>query len=95
LTQSITFCRRLKALGVDLIDCSSGACCLTRKSLLVGIPGPFAAAVRQEAQIATGLSLVTHPVQAEQIIATGQADAILMAREFYVSRTGRSMQPRS
>ena len=84
LTQSITFCRRLKALGVDLIDCSSGA--LLPYAKIPAGPGfqvPFAAAVRQEAQIATGaVGFITQPVQAEQIIATGQADAILMAREF-------------
>ena len=84
LTQSIALCRRLKALGVDLIDCSSGA--LMPRAKIPAGPGfqvPFAAAVRQEAQIATGaVGFITQPVQAEQIIATGQADAILMAREF-------------
>jgi 2,4-dienoyl-CoA reductase-like NADH-dependent reductase (Old Yellow Enzyme family) len=84
LTQSIEFCRRLKTLGVDLIDCSSGA--LLPDAKIPAGPGfqvPFAAAVRQEAQIATGaVGFITHPVQAEQIIATGQADVILMAREF-------------
>jgi 2,4-dienoyl-CoA reductase-like NADH-dependent reductase (Old Yellow Enzyme family) len=84
LTQSIEFCRRLKALGVDLIDCSSGA--LLPHAKIPAGPGfqvPFAATVRQEAQIATGaVGFVIDPVQAEQIIATGQADVILMAREF-------------
>jgi 2,4-dienoyl-CoA reductase-like NADH-dependent reductase (Old Yellow Enzyme family) len=84
LAQSIDFCRRLKALGVDLIDCSSGA--LLPHAKIPAGPGfqvPFAAAIRQEAQIATGtVGFITHPAQAEQIIATGQADVILMAREF-------------
>ena len=84
LDQSIAFCRRLKALGADLIDCSSGA--LAPHAKIPAGPGfqvPFAAAIRQEAQIATGaVGFITQPVQAEQIIATGQADAILMAREF-------------
>lgn len=84
LPQSIEFCRRLKTLGVDLIDCSSGA--LVPYAKIPAGPGfqvPFAAAVRQEAQIATGaVGLITDPMQAEQIVATGQADAILMAREF-------------
>lgn len=84
LTQSITLCRRLKTLGVDLIDCSSGA--LLPYAKIPAGPGfqvPFAAIVRKEAQIATGaVGFITHPVQAEQIIATGQADAILIAREF-------------
>ena len=84
LVQSIELCRRLKAFGVDLIDCSSGA--LVPHAKIPAGPGfqvPFAAAIRSEAQIATGaVGLITQPVQAEQIIATGQADAILMAREF-------------
>ena len=84
LTQSIEFCRRLKALGVDLIDCSSGA--MVPHAKIPAGPGfqvPFAAAVREQAQISTGaVGFITQPAQAEQIIATGQADAILMAREF-------------
>lgn len=84
LAQSIEFCRRLKTLGVDLVDCSSGA--LLPYAKIPAGPGfqvPFAAAIRQQAQIATGaVGFITQPAQAEQIVATGQADAILMAREF-------------
>lgn len=84
LAQSIEFCRQLKTLGVDLIDCSSGA--LLPSAIIPAGPGfqvPFAAAIRHQVQIATGaVGLITQPAQAEQIVATGQADAILMAREF-------------
>jgi 2,4-dienoyl-CoA reductase-like NADH-dependent reductase (Old Yellow Enzyme family) len=84
LSQSIEFSRRLKTLGVDLIDCSSGA--MVPHAKIPAGPGfqvPFAATVKKEAHIATGaVGFITQPVQAEQIIATGQADAILMAREF-------------
>jgi 2,4-dienoyl-CoA reductase-like NADH-dependent reductase (Old Yellow Enzyme family) len=84
LAQSVEFCRRLKALGIDLIDCSSGA--LVPYAKIPAGPGfqtPFAAAVRREAQIATGaVGLITDPAQAEQIIATGGADAVMMGREF-------------
>lgn len=84
LDQSMEFCRQLKAIGVDMIDCSSGA--LTPDAKIPAGPGfqvPFAAAIRKEAGIATGaVGLITQPAQAEQIIATGQADAVLMAREF-------------
>jgi 2,4-dienoyl-CoA reductase-like NADH-dependent reductase (Old Yellow Enzyme family) len=39
--------------------------------------------IRREAEILTGaVGMITSPVQAEQIIGTGQADAILIAREF-------------
>lgn len=83
LAQSIELSRRLKETGVDLIDCSSAALVPDAK-IPVG-PGfqvPFAAAIRNQAVIATGsVGLITHAVQAEQIVNTGQADAVLLARE--------------
>jgi len=83
LTQSIQFCMKLKTLGVDLIDCSSAA--LVPHAKIPVAPGfqvPFAAAIRKDAGIASGaVGLITAPVQAEQIIANGQADAVLLARE--------------
>ncbi len=84
LEQTIEFCRRLKTIGVDLIDCSSGG--LVPDARIPTAPGyqtPFAAAIRREAGIATGaVGLITDPAQAEQIVSTGQADAVLLAREF-------------
>ncbi len=84
LAQSIYFCQRLKPLGVDLIDCSSAA--LVPHARIPAGPGfqvPFAEAIRREAGIATGaVGLITQPAQAEQIVANGQADAVLLAREF-------------
>ncbi len=84
LPQSIALCRELAALGVDLIDCSSAA--LVPYATIPIAPGfqvPFSAAIRESLGIATAaVGLITHPVQAEQILATGQADAVLMAREF-------------
>jgi 2,4-dienoyl-CoA reductase-like NADH-dependent reductase (Old Yellow Enzyme family) len=83
LDQSIDFCRRLKGVGVDLIDCSSGG--LVPDVVIPVGPGyqtPFAAAIRREVGIPTGaVGFITEPVQAEQILATDQADAIIMARE--------------
>ncbi len=83
LPQSIEFCRKLKEIGVDLIDCSSGAL-VPHARIPVG-PGfqvPFAAAIRKEAAVPTGaVGLITQPIQAEQIVATGQADAVFLARE--------------
>ena len=84
LEQSIELARGLKQLGVDLIDCSSGGN-VPHAEIPAG-PGyqtPFAQRIRQEAEIMTGaVGMITSPVQAEQIIGTGQADAVLMAREF-------------
>ncbi|MDA8137270.1 MAG: NADH:flavin oxidoreductase/NADH oxidase [Desulfobacteraceae bacterium] len=83
LTQSIQFCRELKALGVDLIDCSSAAVVPDAKvPVAPGFQVPLAAAIRKEAAMATGaVGLITSAVQAEQILATGQADVVLLARE--------------
>lgn len=81
--QSVLLARRLKEIGVDLIDCSSGFA-VPNEPVPFG-PGfqvPFAARVRSEAGIATGaVGLITEPVQAEQIIATGQADVVLLGRQ--------------
>ncbi len=83
LAQSLLFASRLREAGVDLIDCSSAGM-VPHADIAVG-PGfqvPFAAAIRQEANIATGaVGLITHAAQADQIVGTGQADAVLLARE--------------
>jgi 2,4-dienoyl-CoA reductase-like NADH-dependent reductase (Old Yellow Enzyme family) len=84
IQQSIELARQLGKLGVDLIDCSSGGNVLQAK-IPVG-PGyqtPFAEQVRREANILTGaVGMITSPIQAEHIIANGQADAVIIAREF-------------
>jgi len=84
IQQSIQVSGQLKELGVDLIDCSSGGN-VAQANIPVG-PGyqtPFAEQIRQQANIMTGaVGMITSPVQAEHIITTGQADAVIMAREF-------------
>ena len=84
IRQSVELARGLKELGVDLIDCSSGGT-VPRAEIPVG-PGyqtAFAEQIRREAGIMTGaVGMITSPVQAEHIIATGQADAVIIAREF-------------
>jgi len=83
LHQSLELCEHLEALGVDLIDCSSGG--LVPDAVIPAAPGfqtPFAAAIREQVGIATGaVGLITAAVQAEQILATGSADVVLLARE--------------
>lgn len=83
LKQSIELSRRLRDLGVDFIDCSSGA--LIPNAIMPNTPGfqvPFAEAIRKEANIATGaVGLITEAHQANEIISSGQADAVLLARE--------------
>jgi len=83
LEQSVELCRRLKEQGIDLIDCSSGG--LVHQTVLPSGPGyqtPFATAMRRKVGIATGtVGFITDPVQAEQIVATGLADAVVLARQ--------------
>jgi 2,4-dienoyl-CoA reductase-like NADH-dependent reductase (Old Yellow Enzyme family) len=83
LEQSIALCLRLKQIGVDLIDCSSAA--LVPQARVPAGPGfqvPFAESIRRRARIATGaVGLITDPAQAEQIIANGQADAVMLGRQ--------------
>lgn len=83
LRQSIELCKRLKGMGIDLIDCSSAALVPhARIPIGPGFQTPFAEAIRREVSIATGaVGLITSPVQAEQVIGLGQADVVLLARE--------------
>ena len=82
LAQSIELCHRLKDIGVDLIDVSSGGNIHDQKIALgPGYQVPFADAVRREVGIPTAaVGLITGPVQAEQIVSLGQADAVILAR---------------
>jgi 2,4-dienoyl-CoA reductase-like NADH-dependent reductase (Old Yellow Enzyme family) len=84
IQQSVELSRQLTKLGVDLIDCSSGGN-VARADIPVG-PGyqtPFAEQIRREANIlAAALGMITSPTQAEHIVSTGQADAVVIAREF-------------
>jgi len=83
IEQSVALARLVKERGVDLIDVSSGGT-VPKASIPVG-PGyqvPFAARIRREAGIATGaVGLLTEPAQVERIIAEGEADVVLLARE--------------
>ncbi len=73
----------VKHLGVDLIDCSSGGL-MPNVRIPVG-PGyqvTFAETIRKETGIMTGaVGLITTAAQADEIIVTGKADMILMARQ--------------
>ncbi|MES1166491.1 MAG: oxidoreductase, partial [Pseudomonadota bacterium] len=83
IDQSVELSRHLKTEGVDLIDCSSGGG-VPHAKIPVG-PGyqvPFAERIRREAGIATAaVGLITEARQADDIVRTGQADVVLLARE--------------
>ncbi|MBK5259934.1 MAG: NADH:flavin oxidoreductase/NADH oxidase [Thermoanaerobaculia bacterium] len=82
LEQSVELSKRLRDLGVDLIDCSSsGAVPAAKMPLIPGYQVPFAREIRARAAVATGaVGLITDARQAEEIIASGAADVVLLAR---------------
>jgi 2,4-dienoyl-CoA reductase-like NADH-dependent reductase (Old Yellow Enzyme family) len=83
IKQSVELCRKLKALGVDLVDASSGGNVAAAKIPVgAGYQVPFSEAIRRDAGIATGaVGMITEPAQAATIISTGQADMVFLARE--------------
>jgi 2,4-dienoyl-CoA reductase-like NADH-dependent reductase (Old Yellow Enzyme family) len=80
--QSVRLAAALRERGVDLVDCSSGGLVPGVKIPLgPGYQVPFARAVRREAGVAAGaVGLITEAAQADAIITSGDADAVLLAR---------------
>ena len=83
IEDSVALAKQVKPLGVDLIDSSSGGIVPSAKIPLgPGYQTAFAERIRREAGILTGaVGMITSPEQAQHIIATGQADLVLLARE--------------
>ncbi len=84
IDDSLALAKIVKVRGVDLIDVSSGG---TSSGAPVPVgPGyqvPFADQIRNQADIPTAaVGLITEPEQAEEIVSSGKADAVMMAREF-------------
>jgi 2,4-dienoyl-CoA reductase-like NADH-dependent reductase (Old Yellow Enzyme family) len=81
--ESVELARNLREHGIDLVDVSSGGM-VPHAKIPVG-PGfqvPFAERVRKEAGVPTAaVGLITDPTQANDIVANGQADIVLLARE--------------
>lgn len=82
LDATVELVRALRDRGVDLVDCSSGG--LDPRQQITPGPGyqvPFAARVRADTGVPTGaVGLITEPAQAEEIVASGAADVVLLAR---------------
>jgi 2,4-dienoyl-CoA reductase-like NADH-dependent reductase (Old Yellow Enzyme family) len=82
IEESVFLSRELLAVGVDLIDCSSGA--LIREAdidVRDGYQVPFARQIREEANIATAaVGLIVEPHAADEIITSGSADAVFLGR---------------
>lgn len=88
IEQIVALARELKAVGVDVIDCSSGG----MREDMKDIPGinpddygyqvGYAAAVRKGADIAAmAVGHIIHADQAEAILRDGKADLIALGRE--------------
>jgi 2,4-dienoyl-CoA reductase-like NADH-dependent reductase (Old Yellow Enzyme family) len=84
--ETVELSRRLKREGVDLIDCSSGGAVpltgVPQPNIPVG-PGyqvPFARAVRAAGIPSAAVGLITEPQQAEEIVARGDADLVMLGR---------------
>lgn len=80
---SVDLARRVKNIGVDLVDCSSGGN-VPKADIPVGAgyQVEFARRIRTESGVATGaVGMITDPMQADQIVRNGEADVILMARQ--------------
>jgi len=84
IDDSVRLGMALKQSGVDLIDCSSGGAVRHQKiSIGPGYQVPFAERIKKEAKILTGaVGMIDDANQAEEILYSGKADLILMAREF-------------
>jgi 2,4-dienoyl-CoA reductase-like NADH-dependent reductase (Old Yellow Enzyme family) len=82
--ETVELSKRLKPVGVDLIDASSAGLVPFQKIAVgFGYQVPFAEAIRKQADILTGaVGMITDGVQADTILTTGQADLVFLAREF-------------
>lgn len=82
VADTVEVAKALKDKGIDLIDVSSGGNVLADVPLRPGYQVPFAEQVRREADIPTAtVGLITEPQQANEIIRSGQADLVALARE--------------
>jgi 2,4-dienoyl-CoA reductase-like NADH-dependent reductase (Old Yellow Enzyme family) len=91
LDDTVTLARALKQFGIDVMDCSSSgiggsATAGNAQKRQPGFQVPYAERVRTEAQMTTmAVGLITHPQQAEDILAQGRADLIAIGREALVN----------
>jgi 2,4-dienoyl-CoA reductase-like NADH-dependent reductase (Old Yellow Enzyme family) len=84
IEDSVELAKKLKAEGVDLIDCSSGFNSPDYKTYPFGAGWqvPLSEKIRKEADIPTAaVGFVTNAMQADEIIRNQRADIVLLARE--------------
>ena len=82
LAQTIEYAKELKKRGVDWIDASSGGVSPLQKIPLgPGYQVPFAQAIREATGVTTmAVGLITEAKQAEDIVVSGKADMVALAR---------------
>lgn len=83
IEEAIELAKVLSDLGVDLIDCSSGGNVAHAEiPLAPGYQVPFAEQIRKNVDILTGaVGMITSPQHANEIIQSGKADIVLLARQ--------------
>lgn len=83
IDESVELAKLIKQQGVDVMDCSSGGAVVHQKiALAPGYQVPFSERIKKETGMMTGaVGLITAARQAEEILITGKADLILIARE--------------
>jgi 2,4-dienoyl-CoA reductase-like NADH-dependent reductase (Old Yellow Enzyme family) len=79
---AVVFAKELKARGLDYVDVSSGGLVATQKIQIgPGYQVPFAAEVRAKSGMPTrAVGMIVEPAQAEEIVASGKADMVALAR---------------
>ena len=85
--ESVRFSELVRAKGVDVIDCSSGGMrgspVLSAGPVGYGYQVPYAEKIRKETDLMSmAVGLIVHAEQAEEILQSGRADLIAIAREF-------------
>jgi 2,4-dienoyl-CoA reductase-like NADH-dependent reductase (Old Yellow Enzyme family) len=82
IEQSVALCKRLQEAGCGFVDVSSGGLSPAQKIQLgPGYQVPFAERIKREIDIPViSVGLITEPRQAEEIVASGQADMVALAR---------------
>lgn len=90
LDDTVVLAGELKRIGVDVMDCSSSgiagaATAGGGQKRQPGFQVPYAERVRNDVGMTTmAVGLITHPQQAEEILAEGRADLIAIGREALV-----------
>ena len=86
LDESVALARRLAAIGVDVVDCSSGGLGERTTTKMVrrpeGYQVSYAERIRAEAGVPTmAVGLITTATFAESVVAEGRADLVAIGRE--------------